>query len=826
MCNVHYRKLSWFERNAPGLLTGIAFAAIIALAAVLRFWQLGIRTFTNDEGLYSLMARQLARGGGYEHVPELHGPLQIMATAGVFKAFGDSDFTARFMPALCGVLLAVLPFLFRKHIGRPGAIAAALLLAVSPTMIYYSRFAGPDIYLAFFSLASAMIIWRYLAEPGRAWLYLLAGTLALAVVSTEMVLLVVPIFALYLHARVAGAFIAQASEPRVDARTSTHYDRLGVAPDADIREIRLAYKRRIEGTESRPERELMANAYHVLTTAPRRETYDRKLALQARAAGEAAAPAPGIATKAVIAAGASLIAATWPFAGFARRRLNLKSLPDAANPLLMMTLLTLPFYGPLVEKLPFVGDRGFSSQPVIIVIGGKNIHPGGELSVMLATLGVLFAITTVLGFAWKWHAWVICWAVFYGIVITLFTGFFTNRGGVWSGIWGSLDYTWRPETHHANGPVYYYGMMLPAYEFLPLAAVALGGAALLLIGGWRNRLTLLATAGIMAAIAVAPSWVPGITDHRVLLATIVAGVAVLSLRAPDLTKFLAFWAIGALGAFTMIGRKDPWLTIHVALPMIMLAAKLVNDAVTAFELSELTVPQFRVYAPRRLAQGLVLAGFAVLAVFTLRTGILAGWGHGDVQQLARSLEQQDHGDTPIELLTAQENAPDVRALSSAIDAASAASGQGHAVPIALDSSYGFSEGWAWYLRGYTNVTTVDMTKPYDAAAGAIVLVDNRNRFHVTGDQTSLSVTFTNTWGAAAPFAHLTTDDIASRLVSADAWSSWYRYLSDRTTAAQPAYNEGVAYFPRELSASVNLSRQSDVLSIATAPQVSPAPAAP
>ena len=295
---------------------------------------------------------------------------------------------------------------------------------------------------------------------------------------------------------------------------------------------------------------------------------------------------------------------------------------------------------------------------------------------MWITLGVIFAITTVLGFAWKWHAWVICWAVFYGIAITLFTGFFTNRGGVWSGIWGSLDYTWRPESRHADGPVYYYGMMLPAYEFLPLVAVALGGVALLLIGGWRNRITMIAAGAAIALLTIAPESAPMLDEHRVLLATAIAGTAVLSLRVPDLTKFLAFWAVAALGAFTMIGRKDPWLTVHVALPMIMLSAKLVNDAVVAFELPALTVPQFRVYAPRRLAQGMVAATFAVLSVFTLRTGILAGWGHGSVPQLTSALAQRDHGDTPIELLTAQENAPDVRALAVAIDAAAAESGQG------------------------------------------------------------------------------------------------------------------------------------------------------
>ena len=157
-------------------------------------------------------------------------------------------------------------------------------------MVYYSRFAGPDIYLAFFTLATAMIIWRYLADPGRGWLYLLAATLAFAVASTEMVLLVVPIFALYLHYCVARAFFTQAGDPRVDAsRAPTHYERIGVAPDADVRQIRLAYKKLVDRAESRGEREALANAYHVLTTRkpPRRVRPQAQAAVAAgRRAGD------------------------------------------------------------------------------------------------------------------------------------------------------------------------------------------------------------------------------------------------------------------------------------------------------------------------------------------------------------------------------------------------------------------------------------------------------------------------------------------------------------------------------------------------------------
>jgi hypothetical protein len=489
---------------------------------------------------------------------------------------------------------------------------------------------------------------------------------------------------------------------------------------------------------------------------------------------------------------------------------------------IVLSLLLAPFYGPLVEKLSFIGDQGFDGQRTIIVLGGTNVNPGGELPVMFTTLGIIFAIAVVLGLAWRWHAFVIAWAAFYGTCITLFTGFFTDRGGVWTGVWGTLDYTWRPEARHADGPAFYYGMMLPLYEFLPLAACALGLVALVAVGGMRNRIVVAGAALALAATFVARD-MPGVGGYALPLAAIVASSAVLALRLPSLTKFLAFWAVGAFCAFSVLGRKDPWLTVHVALPAIMLAGKIVNDAIAAFEMPAVAIPQFRMYAPRRLAQGFIAAAFAALAVFTLRTGVLAGWGHGDVPQLAHSLAPRDHGDTPIELLTSDQNAPDVREVSAAIAQAADASPAGRNVTIVLDASHGFTSGWGWYLRDYPNLTFADMRQPYEAPAGAIVLADIRNRTNVHAAAGSLALTFTKRWSLPLGIDALTSSDVTSRITSEDGWSSWLAYATDRTEIGSPRYAEGVAYFPGFLTASVNLPRQSDVLAASVGPaQLRPA----
>ena len=827
VCDLHFHQKSRFERMRPAIVTLGALAVIGGLAAVTRFWQLGARTFQGDETVYSLLANQAARGHGWEQSPVVHGPMQFFAAAAAFRMLGTTDAAARAMPAVFGVLLALLPLLFARQIGRAGSIVAATLLAVSPVMLYYSRFAGPDIYLAFFSLATAILIWRYLARPERAYLYLMAISLAFAVVTSEMALLVIAIFTAYLWHRVGGELIEQRRAGVQPEHPVTHYERLGLSADATLREIRAAHKKALEQRGKNFDRDAVVTAYQVLSTASRREAYDRKLAQ--RAAQDAASTegsTVGAAEVAVLGLGAGLIAALWPFVAGMRRRRGLTRLPDAASPMLVMMLLTLPFYGPLVEKLPFVGDRGFAGQTTVFVVGGVTHRPGGELPVMLVTLGALFAAAMVAGMAWKWHAWVVCWALFYGVVITMFSGFFTDQGSIWTGIWGTLDYWWRPEAHQPDGPYYFYAMILPVYEFVPIAIAACAAALLAMRGGWRNRIVLAVAVAAVAGIVVAPEWVSPISHHRPWLACIVAAAAVLSLRLPDTTKFLAFWAVAAFFGFSAIGRKEPWLAVQIALPLALLAARLVNDALASFEMPAIEMPSFRMAAPRRLAQAAIVAVFVAGAGFSARTAVLASWGHGHVPQLADALVTTDHGDTPIELIQPDRIAPDVQEVRAAIERAGQASGHGANIPIAVDTSYDFAKGWLWYLRAYPNLSIEDMRKGYQVPPGTIALFDARNRDRVHVDETAVSLAFTSSWSFPGDYERLSTSDVASDLARPGWWSSWSRYLIDRTRAGQPDAVQGVAYFPQALSAALPASRQSNVLasSIEPQPAVAPAPA--
>ena len=162
-----------------------AYALLVAVALVLRLWDLGDRPFHHDESQDAYFSWVFFTEGDYEYNPLLHGPLRFYLTAAMYAVFGDSDFTARLAPALMGTLMVPLPYLLRAQLGRVGAFAAALLLAFGPTYLYFSRFAREDIYIASITLALLVVVFRFLDRPRRHHPALIGVLLALSFATKE-----------------------------------------------------------------------------------------------------------------------------------------------------------------------------------------------------------------------------------------------------------------------------------------------------------------------------------------------------------------------------------------------------------------------------------------------------------------------------------------------------------------------------------------------------------------------------------------------------------------------------------------------------------------
>jgi len=154
----------------------LAYAVLVAVALGLRLYDLGSRPFHHDESQDAYFSWILFDRGDYEYQPLLHGPLRFYLTAAMYSFFGDSDFTARLAPALMGTSMVAMPYFLRRQLGRVAAFAAAVLLAIGPSYLYFSRFAREDIYFAAISLALFVVVFRFLDAPRR-WHPALVGAL-------------------------------------------------------------------------------------------------------------------------------------------------------------------------------------------------------------------------------------------------------------------------------------------------------------------------------------------------------------------------------------------------------------------------------------------------------------------------------------------------------------------------------------------------------------------------------------------------------------------------------------------------------------------------
>lgn len=176
----------------------VFYIALVVVAGLMRYWDLGTRALHHDESLHALYSYNLFAGKGYTHDPMMHGPFQFHATALGYFLFGVSDYTARIMPALMGTVLVFLPYFLRKQLGSTGAMISALLLAFSPSMLYFSRFARGDIYVMVWTMLLVIAIWRYMEERKTFYLYLAAASISLGFATKEVNFITIAIFGSFL----------------------------------------------------------------------------------------------------------------------------------------------------------------------------------------------------------------------------------------------------------------------------------------------------------------------------------------------------------------------------------------------------------------------------------------------------------------------------------------------------------------------------------------------------------------------------------------------------------------------------------------------------
>ena len=193
-----WRWRTWSVAPRLRLWEPVAYGGLLVTAGAMRLWDLGSRAVHHDESLHAYYSWNLSEGLGFQHNPMMHGPFQFEGTAAMFFIFGDSDYTSRLLYALLGTALIAMPFLFRARLGRLGALLVSVMLAFSPAMLYFSRFARNDILMAVWTLGLVTCMWRFIDEGKNRYLYIGSALLALAFATKETSFIITLILGLFL----------------------------------------------------------------------------------------------------------------------------------------------------------------------------------------------------------------------------------------------------------------------------------------------------------------------------------------------------------------------------------------------------------------------------------------------------------------------------------------------------------------------------------------------------------------------------------------------------------------------------------------------------
>lgn len=488
----------------------LLYIVLIVIAILTRFIDLEKRVMSHDETTHVYFSWLLEQGRGYSHDPLSHGPLQFHLVSLSYFLFGDTDATARFPAAVFGVFAIGLLWFFRRWLGRTGALVAVVLMLISPYMLYYSRYVRNEMLVVPLAMATVLALGRYMETRQSRWLYLLALSLTLHFATKETSFIFTAYVLLFLGFYLAWQLITYKWE-----RRSRYVAFLGGLGSFGIG-IGMS-----------------------LLTFFRDLTADTGVASTSLESLEAAATVvSGTCPSTTIVIGGVLVLIGLVLiipALFLEFGARLRTEFSTLDLLIVVGTTTLPQLASIPAKmlcwdpLAYQNPDAFNRTAYMVV--------------------ALVAISALVGLIWDWRRWLIVAGIYFVPFIVLYTTIFTNGQGLATGLVGSLGY-WLVQQGVERGsqPKYYYALVqIPIYEFLPAIGASIAG-----LFGLRSLFFNRKEGQVEDA---------ELNTNKVETKT----------YSFPMIPFIAIWTVYAYLGFPIFGERMPWLTVHIALPMILIA---------------------------------------------------------------------------------------------------------------------------------------------------------------------------------------------------------------------------------------------------------------
>jgi uncharacterized protein (TIGR03663 family) len=149
---------------------------VIVIGFSLRLPRLAQRPMHTDEAVHAIKFGTLLEENEYQYDPyEYHGPTLnyftlIPALSVSPKKLAEIDErTLRIVPVFFGMCLILGLFLLKSGLSRSVVFFASLFLAVSPAMVFYSRYYIQEMLLVSFSFGTIVSGYRYLKNRNPMW---------------------------------------------------------------------------------------------------------------------------------------------------------------------------------------------------------------------------------------------------------------------------------------------------------------------------------------------------------------------------------------------------------------------------------------------------------------------------------------------------------------------------------------------------------------------------------------------------------------------------------------------------------------------------------